>query len=42
VPTYSLNGKEKQMFWLGLICGIISMLAIYAIVISAFEIGDGQ
>jgi hypothetical protein len=29
------------MFWLGLVCLIISALALYAIIISAFEIGEG-
>jgi hypothetical protein len=38
-PT--LNGKEK-MFWLGLICLVIGLLALYAIIISAFEIGEGN
>jgi len=39
-PT--LNGKENQMFWLGLICGFIGIIALYAIIISAFEIGEGN
>lgn len=30
------------MFWLGLICLIIGALALYAIIIAAFEIGEGQ
>lgn len=30
------------MFWLSLICFIIGALALYAIIISAFEIGEGQ
>jgi hypothetical protein len=30
------------MFWLGLVCLIIGVLALYAIIISAFEIGEGQ
>lgn len=29
------------MFWLGLVCLIIGALALYAIIISAFEIGEG-
>ena len=39
-PT--LNGKEYQMFWLAAICIVISALALYAIIISAFEIGEGR
>jgi hypothetical protein len=39
-PT--LNGKEKQMFWLGLVCGFIGIIVLYAIIISAFEIGEGR
>jgi hypothetical protein len=30
------------MAWLFLVCGIIGLVALYAIVISAFEIGEGQ
>jgi hypothetical protein len=30
------------MFWLGLVCLIIGVLALYAIIISAFEIGEGR
>ena len=30
------------MAWLILVCGIIGLIALYAIVISAFEIGEGQ
>lgn len=29
------------MLWLGLVCLIIGALALYAIIISAFEIGEG-
>jgi len=39
-PT--LNGKEYQMFWLSLVCLIIGAVALYAIIISAFEIGEGR
>jgi hypothetical protein len=30
------------MFWLGLVCVIIGVLALYAIIVAAFEIGEGQ
>jgi hypothetical protein len=30
------------MAWFILVCGIIGLIALYAIVISAFEIGEGQ
>jgi hypothetical protein len=39
-PT--LNGKEYQMFWLGLVCGFIGIICLYLIIIAAFEIGEGQ
>lgn len=29
------------MFWLAAVCLIIGALALYAIIISAFEIGEG-
>jgi hypothetical protein len=29
------------MIWLGLVCAFIGILALYAIIISAFEIGEG-
>jgi hypothetical protein len=30
------------MFWLGLVCGFIGIICLYAIVIAAFEIGEGR
>jgi hypothetical protein len=30
------------MFWLGLVCVIIGVLALYAIITAAFEIGEGE
>jgi hypothetical protein len=30
------------MFWLGLVCVIISVLVLYAIIIASFEIGEGE
>lgn len=30
------------MFLFGLICGFIGAIALYAIIISAFEIGEGE
>jgi hypothetical protein len=30
------------MFWLATICVVIGGLALYAIIISAFEIGEGR
>jgi hypothetical protein len=30
------------MLLLGIICGFIGIIALYAIVISAFEVGEGQ
>jgi len=41
VRTY-FERKGKQMFWLAAICIVIGALAIYAIIISAFEIGEGN
>jgi len=41
VHTY-FERKGKEMFWLGLVCGIIGILAVYAIIVAAFEIGEGQ
>jgi len=38
----TLSGKENIMFWLGLICGFIGFIALYAIIVSAFEIGEGN
>jgi hypothetical protein len=40
VQPYSLNGKEYQMFWLSLVVGTISIVALYAIVIGNFEIDE--
>jgi hypothetical protein len=42
VQPYSLNGKEYQMFWLITVSLIIGAIALYAIIISSFEIGEGQ
>ena len=39
-PT--LNGKENTMFWLGLVCGFIGIIVLYAIIVAAFEIGEGR
>jgi hypothetical protein len=41
VHTY-FERKGKEMFWLGLVCGFIGIIALYAIIISAFEIGEGE
>jgi hypothetical protein len=41
VHTY-FEGKGKQLFWLGLVCGFIGIIALYAIIIAAFEIGEGR
>jgi hypothetical protein len=30
------------MFWLGLFCGFIGIIALYAIIVAAFEIGEGR
>jgi hypothetical protein len=30
------------MFLLGLVCGFIGIIALYAIIIAAFEIGEGR
>jgi hypothetical protein len=30
------------MFWLGLVCGFIGIICLYAIVVAAFEIGEGR
>jgi len=30
------------MFWLGFFCGFIGIIALYAIIVSAFEIGEGK
>jgi hypothetical protein len=30
------------MSWFILVCGIIGLIALYAIVLSSFEIGEGQ
>jgi hypothetical protein len=30
------------MFWLGLVCGFIGIIALYAIIVAAFEIGEGR
>jgi hypothetical protein len=30
------------MFWLSLVCFIIGAFALYAIIVAAFEIGEGR
>jgi hypothetical protein len=39
-PTY-FERKGNQMLLLGIVCSFIGILALYAIVISAFEVGEG-